>query len=119
MFLFTSGKPVLVDNAWLSVVPSAEYSRAFEDDFTSDNIRPSGMSLFLAAPSSAFVYNNMGLYTTSWANSQAGSGTNPLLSGLLLNISGQAVTSGNQSMNIFMSGTIENTGTLNLRVRGV
>jgi hypothetical protein len=117
--LFTEGMPATIDNAWPSLVSGLEFDNAYTLDFPSMNKRPSGMSLFISGPDSAIVYNNMGLYSTSWTTTQAGSGTDPLLSGLLLTVSGANPTSDSGIMNISLSGTIEKTDNLNLRVRGV
>ena len=77
-------------------------------------VETSGISLYTKGPDSAIVYNNMGLYSTSWTQTQAGSGTDPLL----LTVSGLAPIDDSGIMNMSVSGSIVTTDNLNLRVRG-
>ena len=110
MPLVTFGKPVTVDNAWPAlVVDGYEYDRAFAIGFTSANERPSGMSLYMAGPDSANVYNNIGFYTTS--NLDSSSGILPMN----MQVSSGFISSG---MNLLISSNTL-TNNLNLRVRGV
>lgn len=98
MSLLTSGKPVTVDSS-----QSGEF--------------PSGMNLFINGPDSAFVYNNMGLYTSSWNTIEE--------SGLALHSIGTSGIDSSGSMFLYTSGIgivnssgINEYNPLNLRIRG-
>lgn len=129
MNLATRGRGIFIDNAWPSLASGLDidsdhdfYRNSFNSDFDSAKIRPSGMSLYIAGPDQADVYNNMSLYTTSWTVEQEGSGVgaNPLL----LSISGAEPTLISGIPTLYTSGIgIFNAGSgsdpLTLRVRGV
>ena len=87
MNLFTSGKPV----------PMSGF-----------------MNLVLSGDPSAYVYNNMNLYTSAWNHTQVGSGVDN--DPFYLTISGAGLPS--NTLNLCMSGQIPNQEQLNLRVRG-
>jgi hypothetical protein len=98
MSLLTSGKPPFVDSS-----QSGEF--------------PSGMNLFINGPDSAFVYNNMGLYTSSWNTIEE--------SGLALHSIGTSGVDSSGSMFLYTSGIgivnssgINDYNPLNLRIRG-
>ena len=59
LYFNTFGRPNSLDNAWPSLVGDEEFTTDFSYDMDSLNHRPSGLSLFIPAPSSAYVYNNM------------------------------------------------------------
>ena len=98
MSLLTSGKPVFVDSS-----QSGEF--------------PSGMILFINGPDSAIVYNDMGLYTSSWNTIEE--------SGLPLHTVGTSGISDSGIMFLSVSGIgivnssgINDYNPLNLRIRG-
>jgi hypothetical protein len=98
MSLLTSGKPAFVDSS-----QSGEF--------------PSGMNMFINGPDSAFVYNNMGLYTSSWNTTGE--------SGLALHSIGTSGIDSSGSMFLYTSGIgivnssgINDYNPLNLRIRG-
>ena len=98
MSLLTSGKPVSVDSS-----QSGEF--------------PSGMNMFINGPDSAFVYNNMGLYTSSWNTIEE--------SGLALHSIGTSGIDSSGSMFLYTSGIgivnssgINDYNPLSLRIRG-
>ena len=75
------------------------------------------MSLFINGPDSAFVYNNVNLYTSSWNNVQE--------SGLILHSVGTSGVDSSSSMFLYTSGVgivnssgINDYNPLNLRIRG-
>jgi len=72
------------------------------------------MNLAILGPDSAIVYNSVGLTTTAWHQINVGSGNNPLT----LMVSGKLPASGSEQMNVFISGTIQTTDSLPIRVRG-
>ena len=74
------------------------------------------LNLSILGDSSAFVYNNMNLLTSSWTVAQIGSGVEPAFNLIAIGTSGIPISGG---MNIFMSGIglVDNTP-LNLRIRG-
>ena len=59
LYFNTFGRPNSLDNAWPSLVGDEDFTTDFSYDMDSLNHRPSGLSLFIPAPSSAYVYNNM------------------------------------------------------------
>jgi hypothetical protein len=74
----------------------------------------SNINLSLLGPDSAFVYNTMNLATTSWSQTQVGSGNPPF----------NLVTSGNVGvpfsggLNLVTSGNTTSSTQINLRIRG-
>jgi hypothetical protein len=72
------------------------------------------VNLTLLGPDSAFVYNNMNLYTTSWNSIEVGSGTPPLN----VLISGAIPELASGVVNVLMSGSHILYSPLNLRIRG-
>jgi len=98
MSLIASGRPNVIDSS-------------------QSGLAPSGMSLFINGPDSAFVYNNVNLYTSSWNNIQE--------SGLILHSVGTSGVDSSGSMFLYTSGVgivnssgINDYNPLNLRIRG-
>ena len=107
--LLTFGKPVQIDNAWSHLESGKPYDLSYSSSFINTGLRPSGLSLMIAVPGSAIVYNNMGLYTPACLGLDSGS--------LPLRV---AVASGiiSSGLNLLVSSNtiIEQ---LNLKVRGI
>lgn len=98
MSLIASGKPASIDSSQNGELPS-------------------GMSLFINGPDSAFVYNNMNLYTSAWNTIEE--------SGLFLYGIGTSGVDSSGSMFLYTSGVgivnssgINDYNPLNLRIRG-
>lgn len=110
MNLNVFGRPNSIDNAWPWLVGGEEFSTDFAYDMDSLVHRPSGMSLFIPGPSSAYVYNNIALPINISGTLGVNSGDMPLFT---------MATNLTESLNINISGEDPNkSGILNLNVRG-